>query len=217
MTSLAAIRGMLRRDALPPNRRAEHYMGMPATTHRWTVEEVRAMQDEERAWPRYELIDGELIVTPSPRMLHQIGVTELLLVLDPFVRRTTIGRVLSSPADIELVKGTIVQPDVFVVPLLEGRRPREWPDVKSLLLAIEIVSPSSSRVDRVTKRRFFAGVPVDEYWVVDLDARFIERTRVGEQRPEILDQELTWHPQGGPEPLVIDLPGFFSAVHADHS
>ena len=45
---------------------AEQTTSMPAPVRRWTADEVRAMQDEERAWPRYELIDGELLVTPSP-------------------------------------------------------------------------------------------------------------------------------------------------------
>ena len=190
-------------------------MGMPASARRWTVEEVRAMQDEERAWPRYELIDGELIVTPSPRMLHQAAVKEVVLVLDPYVRRNRLGTLLTSPADIELVADTIVQPDVFVFPLIDGKRSREWPDVKSLLLAVEVLSPSTSRVDRVTKRNFFANAGVDEYWVIDLDARLIERSFAHDPRPEILDQSLSWHPAGAAEELVIDIPDFFAAVYEE--
>lgn len=173
------------------------------------------MQDEERAWPRYELIDGELIVTPSPRMLHQSGVKELILVLDPYVRRMKVGTLLTSPADIELVQDTIVQPDVFVFPLVDGKLAREWTDVKRLLLAVEILSPSTSRVDRVTKRNFFANVGVEQYWVVDLDARFVERSFAHDPRPEILDQTLSWQPAGATEPLVIELADFFRVVYAE--
>ena len=60
-------------------------MGMPATARRWTVDEVREMQDEERPWPRYELIEGELLVTPSPVRAHQRAVAKLLLLLGPYV------------------------------------------------------------------------------------------------------------------------------------
>ena len=190
-------------------------MGMPSSACVWTAAEVREMQDDSRPWPRFELIDGELLVTPSPRRIHQHAVRELLLALDPFVRRHGIGKVELSPADIELVPETIVQPDVFVSPLIGGRAPKEWHETKSLLLAAEVVSPSNARDDRVTKRRFFMRVDVAEYWVVDTDARIIERNRAGVEGVEILDRTLTWTPSGAPEPLVIDLVAFFAAVHGD--
>lgn len=71
MSPFARGGGTLRRAPLRTLFVAEQTMSMPAASRRWTVEEVRAMQDEERAWPRYELIDGELLVTPAPRRLHQ--------------------------------------------------------------------------------------------------------------------------------------------------
>src|SRR6185503_19102091 len=92
-------------------------MGMPAIRRRWTTDDVRALMDESRAWPRYELIGGELLVTPAPGFIHQIAVTALLGVLTPYVRREDIGVALPSPADLELRLGEITQPDVFVVPL----------------------------------------------------------------------------------------------------
>lgn len=79
---------------------------------------------------------------------------------------------------------------MFVSPLVGGRVSLDWRGTTSLLLADEILSPSSMRADRVIKRRFYARHDVDEYWVVDLDARIVERTRRGEERPEILDVTL---------------------------
>ena len=78
---------------------------------------VDARPGAERArqnWPRYELIDGQLLVSPAPRPLHQVVVSELLAVLIPHAHR--VGRVLTSPADIRLGSKTTTQPDVFVVP-----------------------------------------------------------------------------------------------------
>ena len=173
------------------------------------------MQDEDRPWPRYELIDGELIVTPAPRRLHQRAVAELFRLLDPYVRAQRIGVVEFSPADIQLEPGTIVQPDLFVSPLLDGRAPLHWPETTRLVLAAEVISPSNPRADRVTKRRFFTRVDVAEYWVIDLDARIFERNLGTDPRPEILDQTVTWSPTGATQPLIIDIPAYFARVYGE--
>ena len=203
------------RDPLFHVGRAEQIMGMPALARVWTLDEVREMQDEDRPWPRFELIDGELLVTPSPSRAHQLAVVEILMALRAYVERTRIGVVELSPADIQLTPGTIVQPDIFVSPLVNGRKSLDWRDTTSLLLAVEVLSPSSLRTDRVIKRRFYSKHAVDEYWVVDLDARIIERIKLGEERPEILDRELTWAPSGAIEPLVIDLESLFRGIFGE--
>ena len=193
-------------------------MGMPATpdvTRRWTAEQVRAMQDETRAWPRYELIDGELLVTPGPAPLHQLAVFRLARLLADYVDANGLGEVLTSPADLELEPGTVLQPDVFVVPAGGEPLRRSWQAVRSLLLAVDVLSPSSVRYDRITKRRFFLRVGVPEYWVVDVDLRAMERWRVGDDRSELLDERLTWHPPGAAEPFTLDLRAFFARVHRD--
>ena len=131
-------------------------MGMAARAQRWNTARVRALMDEARAWPRYELVGGELLVTPAPRPAHQLAVAVMLRVLEDYTAAVELpAMVLPSPADLELVPGTIVQPDVFVLPLPLGERLREWPTVKALLLAVEIVSPASAQQDRVTKRQFY--------------------------------------------------------------
>lgn len=189
-------------------------MGMSAVK-RWTAEEVRAMQDEDRAWPRYELIDGELLVTPSPTWDHQEAVMLLWRELDDFLRVHRIGRPVVSPADIELEADTVLQPDVFVVPARDVRPHGSWRDVRGLLLAIEILSPSSGRHDRVVKRRFYQRMGVPEYWIVDAGSRVVERWRPDDERPEVLDRAISWHPAGAAEPLVLDLETFFVRVHRE--
>ena len=122
-------------------------MAMPHTRtsypKRWTAYEVRALMEASPThWPRYEAIDGELIVTPAPRLAHQEMLELLRDVLKPYVARHALGRVLGSPADLELEKDSIIQPDLFVVPAALSQA-REWADVTTLLLAIEVLSPSS--------------------------------------------------------------------------
>jgi Uma2 family endonuclease len=190
-------------------------MGMPAEKiRRWTTAEVRELMDESRPWPRYELIDGQLIVTPAPSWTHQWAVALLWKLLHEYVSANPVGVAMMSPSDLELEEGHITQPDVFVVPI-SGRHPKSWPEVKTLLVAVEVLSPSNARYDRVDKRKFFQRVAVPEYWVVDLDARVIERWTPSDARPEIVDDALIWNPGGAAKPFALDLPAYFAEVHRD--
>jgi Uma2 family endonuclease len=86
---------------------------------------VRALASEQRAWPRYELVRGELLVTLAPGAIHQIAVLEVAAMLREHLEREPIGIVMLSPADLELEPGSVTQPDVFVVPAtvdVEGHR-----------------------------------------------------------------------------------------------
>ncbi len=183
-------------------------MGMPQADTIWTAEMVRALPEDGK---RYEVVDGRLLVTPSPRPLHQYAVAQLHLNLDPYVRQHGLGTVLMSPADIELDPRALVQPDVFVT----AARLRAWNDGTPLLVFIEVLSPSSARADRDIKRRRYQRAGIPEYWIVDVDARLVERWRPGDTRPEILSDSLLWEPKAGVPPLTLDLPSFFAAVHGE--
>ena len=187
-------------------------MAMPAIRRRWTTADVRELTREDRPWPRYELIAGELLVTPAPATIHQIATTELWSLLNAYLS-ATVGLAVTSPADLELQPDTITQPDVFVIPsdTRTAGEVLQWPDVKSLLLAVEVLSPSSLRTDRVKKRDFYLDSGVEEYWIVDLDARVIECWRPAQETPELVRERLEWAPRGG-EPLVIDLASYFDRI-----
>ena len=189
-------------------------MGMPAQeTRRWTAREVRELiAAQPVATPRYELVDGELLVTPSPNTTHQRAVREILLALDAYLKENPIGEVLTSPSDVEVVPESITQPDVYVMPLAESDRigPDSLP-VRELMLSVEVLSPSSARYDRQKKRALYQRA-VPEYWVVDTDARLIERWRSGDSRPEILADHIEWLPQGATQRFMLDLEAFFRRV-----
>ncbi len=87
-------------------------------------------------------------------------------------------------------------------------QPVEW----TLELAVEVLSTSTARYDRVTKWRVYQEQGVPEYWIVDLDARMVERWRPGDERPEVLTGRLTWRPVEGWEELAIDLVTLFRDV-----
>ena len=194
-------------------------MGMPARTERrWTTADVRELMDESRAWPRYELLNGELLVTPAPKWRHQLAIQGLTRILTDYCDREPIGVVVNSPSDLELKPGTITQPDVFVVPnsLLPAALEEDpgWELVKALVLAVEVISPSSVRTDRVEKREFYLGAGVAEYWVMDVEARMVEMWTPTRDTPSITQGMLRWHPAGAHSELLIDLPVFFSDVSA---
>jgi Uma2 family endonuclease len=189
-------------------------MGMPAeTTRRWTAREVRQLiADAPLATPRYELVDGELLVTPSPGPQHQEAVRLLLAALGAYFDREPAGHALSSPSDIELEPEDVRQPDVFVLPRAEWERiRRERFPARELLAAIEVLSPSSGRHDRVQKRPGYQR-HVSEYWIVDLDARLFERWSPGDERPEILTERLVWRPEGAKSDFDLDLMEFFARI-----
>jgi hypothetical protein len=108
---------------------------MPAVKRCWTACEVRQLIAESPlATPRYELVDGELLVTPSPNEPHQRAVALLLYALMEYLRRNPIGQVYTSPFDVELEPNTIVQPDVFVLPIHEVERVRREMPARDLLV-----------------------------------------------------------------------------------
>ena len=161
---------------LPTSYGRADLMGMPSTATRWTAEMVRALPDDGN---RYEVVDGVLLVTPSPRRLHQHAVLQLAKRLDDYVETVGVGAVLVSPSDIELDPHGMVQPDVFVEGLVDDRPAREWNAGAPLLLVVEVLSPGTARADRITKRDRYRRAGIPAYWIVDLDARAALREAAG--------------------------------------
>lgn len=188
-------------------------MGMPAATPYYTADMVRELIIEDRAWPRYETVHGELLVTPAPRLDHQEVVRRILVGLSVYLDRnqSANAHVLMSPADISWGPDSLVQPDVFVVPVKEVRT-RRWSGLGNLLLAAEVLSPSSHRADRFTKRRLYQENGVGVYWVADTDGAFAEVWRPDSVQPEFVRDRLVWQPAGAAEPFVLELEELFRPI-----
>src|SRR5581483_6084490 len=149
-------------------------MAMLAPLLEYTAQMVRELNDRhDWRWPRYEVVDGELLVSPAPRKRHQVVVRELVVALHRYLERERVGEVLTSPADISWGSKRLVQPDVFVFPSEEASS-ADWPSAPRLLLVAEVLSESSERADRVVKRRLYQSEGVPLYWVLDVDARAAE-------------------------------------------
>lgn len=104
---------------------------------------------------------------------------------------------------------------MFVEGLVEGRPARAWNTGAPLLLVIEVLSPSTARTDRTTKRRRYQRAGIPEYWIVDPDSRTVERWRPADDRPEVISEHLLWHPAGAGQPLTIGLAELFSRIHGE--
>jgi Uma2 family endonuclease len=201
----------------PPNERPPIPTLPPGEV--WTADRVRAeLVDVDPDSPlsryRFEFVDGELLVSSSPAYVHQRAVGELYVLLREYLDRAGVGEALLSPSDVELAPNDTAQPDVYAIPREEGARLlalRRHEPARRLLLAVEVLSPSTVRNDRLKKRRHYVRNRV-EYWVVDLDARLIERNAPGDPRVDLHGEELVWHPEGAPEPLVIDVAAYFARV-----
>ena len=214
MTEATALVRTLACAELPTGIRAEQIMSMPVLRpDRWTIEEVERLIDERQGLtPRYELVDGELLVTPAPSARHQRVIFELALRLQRYLTTHGIGEVFLGPSELRLATGERYEPDLFVLPAVGGRRPVVADAPSSPLLVCEVLSPGSSRHDRFTKRRAFQRNRVAEYWNVDADAEAFEIWHPEDERPALVDQNLGWKPSSGSEGFELDVPEFFASA-----
>lgn len=151
---------------------------------------------------RREILDGELIVTPSPTVRHQRVALRIWSQLDRFLAGHDGGEVFAAPLDVLMSDGTVVQPDVFVVTADQSSIVGERNVQGVPALIIEVLS--HPRTDRVEKRDVYARHGVAEYWIADPDTDRIEvwrrRADAGDDEPLIIER---------PESLATDLlPGF---------
>jgi Uma2 family endonuclease len=175
----------------------------------WTADMARRLPDDGN---RYEVVYGELLVTPAPRAWHQMLVLRLAAALQAYLERSPgIGVPFVSPADISWGEDVLLQPDVFVAPV-EQARVLEWSAIRDLLLVAEVLSPSTPRHDRFTKRRRYqeAGVPL--YWIVDGDARQVEVWTPKDTFPRLERDRLVWQPEGAGVPFTLALQELFRAI-----
>ena len=142
---------------------------------------LKRTYDDYRNTPpdqRFELLDGDLLMTPAPNLKHQETAAALAGELIRFVRRHALGKVYCAPCDVVLSDTDVVQPDLLFVArdrlhlLANGENVQGAPD-----LVVEILSPSTADRDRGYKRELYARHGVREYWIVDPDAETIHVLR----------------------------------------
>ena len=157
-------------------------MTIPNPIVKFTYEDyLNAPEDK-----RYELLDGELIMTPSPGELHQSVSALLGWKLIQFVAENRLGKVYSAPFDVVLSDLDVVQPDLIFVSNERGHiitpaNIQGGPD-----LVVEILSPSTAERDKTFKRALYARHGVNEYWMVDTAAKSITVLLLGQRDFEVV-------------------------------
>jgi Uma2 family endonuclease len=173
-----------------------------AQPYTWTYSEYARFPDDGN---RYEVIDGEVLVTPAPTPNHQHVVGTLLLTLRPYVERFRLGVVLAD-VDVLFATGHFLRPDLVFVPAdrVDGISDRgiEVPPE----LVVEVQSPTSKTIDRVRKPRRYGAFGIPEYWVLDPleGSAWIWRWTGGAAEPERVSGRFDWKPAGAPEALTLD-------------
>jgi Uma2 family endonuclease len=133
------------------------------TPEPFTIQDYRELPE---VGPRYQLIEGDLHMAPSPNLFHQEISTNLEGLLRDYLKRNPIGRFLHAPLDVFLTDTNVYQPDILFISsknlhLLEEDGVHGAPD-----LIIEILSPSTSRLDLGAKKRVYARCGVLEFWAI---------------------------------------------------
>lgn len=136
-----------------------------------TYEEYCLLPDDRN---RYEIFDGELSATPAPRIKHQRASSRLNVIISSHIIPRQLGEIFAAPTDVILAPTTVVQPDLVFVANdrrhIVTERAIEGPPT----LVIEILSPTTSHTDRVTKAQLYARFGVPHYWLLDTDQQVLE-------------------------------------------
>jgi Uma2 family endonuclease len=146
---------------------------MATTATRLTYDDLDAIP-QERPGDRHELIDGELVVTPSPIPNHQRISINIEFALEAYARETGRGEMFHAPADIRFTPDNVLIPDILFIAKdrqhIVGPKAIDAPPE----LVVEILSPGTRRRDVTIKRALYARFGVQEYWIVDPAAKTIQ-------------------------------------------
>lgn len=178
-------------------------MPMATETKQWTLQELHSLPEDGNT---YELIHGELFVSPAPGNRHETILARLTRILDPYAAANDLGYVFHPRAVVQT-------PDSQVEPDLMVRQPSpelgdRWQEAPLPSLVVECLSPYSRRRDREHKREFYLEVGIQEYWIIDPDRQNITVVRP-DARDLVVNDLITWAPDGPKIPLRFEVHQLF--------
>ena len=179
-------------------------MHMVDRIRRWTIGDLYSLPDDGN---KYELIRGQLFVTPPSTVAHETIAARLHRLLDPYVAANGLGLIYRPRAVVRIADDTEVEPDLMV------RQPQDVPDASWAgaplpILVVEIASDSTRRRDRMYKRSLYVDEGIEQYWMVDGEDRTVRIVRPGAE-DVTMHESMHWHSAGIAAPLVISLADIF--------
>ena len=179
----------------PPGERCD--IPVATLTKRWTLGELHSLPDDGN---KYEVVRGELFVTPAPMPTHETVCMRLRRILDRYVEAENLGAVYTPRAVLQF-EDSEVEPDLMVRREHVGDS-STWSSAPLPSLIVEVLSPTTTRRDRIQKRDLYTDAGVGEYWLVDAERRVFTVIRK-EREDLVVTDEMTWHPTGASRPLAF--------------
>lgn len=152
-------------------------MVQPRPRLKFTVNDYMSLPGDKR----YQLLDGEMILAPSPTNRHQTIAGRLFVALDQFVQGRNIGWLWFAPFDVIFSDHDVAQPDMLFVSSERSSIVTEANIQGAPDLVVEILSPGTAEYDRGYKQALYGRHGVREYWLVDPDGDTVEVLTLGDQ------------------------------------
>ena len=177
------------------------WMRMSQATRAWTLAELQRLPDDGN---KYELVRGELFVTPAPRPGHERILARLRRAIDPYVEWNGLG--VTEARGVVRVRESEVEPDLLV--RTDSPSVSSWEDAPTPILVAEVLSGTTRRRDHVQKRDWYLEVGIPEYWIIDPDERTLRVVRAG-TADDVRSNTVTWLPRGVSNPFELEIAKLF--------
>jgi Uma2 family endonuclease len=178
-------------------------MEMATAIRTWTRADLASLPDDGN---RYEVLNGQLLVTPQASGGHQQVAFRLARLIADYCDRHKLGEVVT-PGAVPF-KDNELQPDIQVIPGQISPLPESWDEIPLPILVVEVLSGSTGRRDRGIKRTAYMAFGIAEYWIVDRKQRTVTVVRSGRD-DEHHSTTLHWQPQPEFPPFEIRLDTIF--------
>ncbi len=174
----------------------------------WTVADLEELPDDGN---RYEILHGELLVTPMPVAWHQRIASRLSVAFGNWCKQVG-GWESFAPGGVYIDQTSWLEPDLSVQQVPASGPVADWREMQPPVLVIEILSPSTTTRDRHRKRPAYLAHGVAEVWLFDIDAKTVEMWTAQSEFPQLHSTTIAWAPISDSPALTIELADLFAEV-----
>ena len=181
-------------------------------TIQWTVDALQALPG---GGLDFEVVDGRRHRVPFHTASHENAIALLAHLLADYLSGHPQWECRRAPTELVVGPRTLLRPDLMLVRPADGAAAGTSAAASVPALVVEVLSPTTARLDRGTKRMEYRRLGVPDLWLVDLELGIVERWREGAAATEIIRDQLVWQADPAVPPFKLFLPAFFSEVHLD--